>query len=108
MKAILVLLLLSLLALAATTYKSPAFVVESQELYCTDYLGSAITTKPIGGILTVDYATNYCGFTKAIAETKRQRYLQQKQVRDNNNNGIWVLIITAIGAFIMMVTIIWW
>lgn len=110
MRALLLSLVLSLGLSASTTYKSPAFIVETSELYCTDYNGSSFIIKPVGDIVTGEYAANYCGFTKEIAETKRKHYAEQKAKRDNDPVGTFILwtfaILLFIACFMLMASLI--
>lgn len=109
MRVLLLSLILSLGLFASTTYKSPAFIVETSELYCTDYNGSSFIIKPVGDIVTGEYAANYCGFTKEIAETKRKHYAEQKVQRDNDPVPTFILwlmgLLAFAAAFILMLSL---
>lgn len=110
MKTILLLFIISLSLLAGTTYKSPEFVIENSPLFCTDYSGSPITTKPVGDIITGEYAADYCGFTEEIAKVKQETYARLKQQRDNDPISTilgWVIgIMLLFSAFIIVIGIV--
>ena len=104
MKTLLLFLTLALSLFGATVYKSPAFVVQNSDLFCTDYYGTTITTKPVGSIISSDVAIEYCSYTYDLT-IEKQKLVQAKHScsRDQTTNtiiGFFTLVVCTLIYFL--------
>lgn len=94
MKTLLLFLTLALSLFGATVYKSPAFVVQNSDLFCTDYYGTTITTKPVGSIISSDVAIEYCSYTYDLTIEKQELMRATHSFsKDQTTNTIIYIII---------------
>lgn len=102
MKNLIFILIFSLSLFGKTIYKEPAFVVNGQELYCTDYYGETIVTKKIGDILEGEYASDYCAYNieSTIEKQKYQASVNSRE-EDEQRDKIGLFLISFI-AFILI------
>lgn len=101
MKTLLLFITLALSLFGATVYKSPAFVVQNSDLFCTDYYGTTITTKPVGSIISSDVAIEYCSYTYNLTIEKQK--LMQTTHSFSKDQATNITIYLIIGFLILVV-----